>query len=246
MYARAGRTFGGNFPLFAIFSAIPVALDLFIEFANVRSSSGAIGANLFLYALITLYSHRLLLSGKSIPFSAMFGRKQNSPLEGPQKPFMLRLVAFWLFSAVVWALFCWAVYQIAGGEGRDVLYVVMIIALVPAAPVVYVALALFGTVFPAAAALQDAAMSNALARGKKTFWRTLFRLIAGNGLFTLAALAGATFLFFAVGGGINFALETFLSFLSGLVGLFGIHLTATALCMAYEEARELSEAEVFS
>lgn len=244
MYARAGRVFLGNFPLFAFFAAIPVAIDIVIEFADVRSSSGSMVANLILYAMITLFSHRLLLSGERAAIGAMFHKKKDSPLEGPQKPFMLKLMVFWLLSAVAWGLSSWGIYQAAGEQGPEILYGVMIMGLLPAAILVYIALALFGTVLPAAAALKDAGFSIALIRGKRTFWVTLLRLVTGNGLFTLAGFGSVFSLILVMSSSMTFGLETFLSFIAGLVGLFGILLTATALCMAYEDCEQVSGAEV--
>ncbi|MFW8594296.1 hypothetical protein ACOHWE_08805 [Cribrihabitans neustonicus] len=239
MYARAGRSFLGNFPLFALFAAILAAADVIFEQLEM-SNNGAIGASLVLYAMATLYSHRLLLSGEKIPMGALFRKSKNGPLAGPQGPFMLKLIVFWLLAAVAWALCSWGIYNTLEAPDRGKIFGVVILGILPAALLVYVVLALLGTVLPAAAALQDSGFSNALARGQRTFWVTLFRLLSGNGLFSLAGFAGMMLLILSMGNSSMIVVEAGLGFLGELVGFFGIHLTAAALCMAYEDSLQTS------
>lgn len=234
MYARATRVFIASFPLFAVFAGLAVALDVIAEL--VGSRNGVLVASLMIFAFVTLFSHRLLLSGQKAALSDMFKRQLAGPLEGAQKPFMLRLTGLWLFSLLAWAVFSWLLYGVMSGSEQSFLIVVMVLGIVPAAVLVYVVLALYGTVLPAAAALQDARFATALRRGKQTFWKTLLLLLTGNGLFCLAAFAGVFLLGNSLWDDAPRAVTLLIDFLSQLAGLFGIHLTATALCMAYEAA----------
>lgn len=234
MYARAVRVFCANFPLFAVFAALAVAFDVIAEL--VGSRYGVLFGSLMIFALVTLFSHRLLLSGQKAVLSDMFKRQPVGPLAGAQKPFMLRLAGLWLLGFLAWAFSAWLLYGIVPGPERTLPIVVMMLGIFPAGLLVYVVLALFGTTLPAAAALQDARFSTALQRGRQSFWKTLLLLMMGNGVFTLASIAGVILLGSHLWEDAPRAVTLLIDFLSQLAGLFGIHLTATALCMAYENA----------
>lgn len=241
MYARATRVFCTSFPLFAVFAALAVALDVIAE--TTGSRSGVLVASLMVFGFVSLFSHRLLLSGQKAAVADVFKRQPVGPLAGAQKPFMLRLVGLWLVGFLAWAFFAWLLYGIVPGPKRTLPMVVMMLGILPAGLLVYVVLALFGTALPAAAALQDARFSTALQRGKQSFWTTLLLLLTGNGLFTLASFSCVILLGNSLWEDAPRAVTLLLDFLVQLAGLFSIHLTATALCMAYEAAEPQAAAE---
>lgn len=230
MYSRATSSFVTNFVYFASCAAILSAIDLIFS-----GSSSIVGLKLVFYALLSLHCHRLLLRGGKVPITALFQKAPSGPLEGPIKPFMLKLVAYWAIWAAIWAACIFILFRTSPGNGSEYFIGLILLAAIPTALICYVFLGLFGTALPAAAALQDASYSTALKTGRRSFWRTFFRLVTGSGLSFIAAAFIVALLDQALGQFSATAANLVTEIVGELLGMFGVLLAATALCLAYED-----------
>lgn len=234
LYSRAALVLRCNFWLFAAFAAIGVLAD------NLGEFSPGLGGTLVVYALISLFSHRLILSGASITLAESFRPGPNSALAGPLLPFMLRFAGLLLIAASVFAVCAFSLWSLFASNEKSVIFVLTMVSLLPTALLFYGVLSLVGTVLPAAAAGQDASFGRAYEIGRQRFGRTYFRLITGNLLFSIAnvvlTLGLAVLLPVSQSAPLVYATEWLLTVLS----IIPLLLTATALCMAFEEGQSNS------
>lgn len=183
------------------------------------------------------YSHRMILRDEPITW-----KKGQEPRERRTGRFMLVYVgllvmayATLLILAIVIAN---ALVGVRDWQGKDQSIAAMMLALPPTLIAYGSAMALVGGVFPAIAVNADASLIAALARGRKRFWRTIWRLAAGGLLFSVLAMgllmAAAAMLPDPIGNSLGVTLG--FRFLSYLSGLFAVHLVAVALSMGYLEA----------
>ncbi|MFA3918581.1 hypothetical protein [Ruegeria hyattellae] len=235
IYARALRTFTANFLLFFGLSVIMALLS------QVLDSSSTNGASLFVYAFVALSCHRLLLTGERASEADLFSRRKDGPLAGRQWPFMWRLGMFWLVTACFWGLFLYLIVGLLPETDKTSVTGAAILALVPAALVFYVLAALFGTVLPAAASESDLSLATAFQRGRVSFWVTIWRLLTGNGLFSIVSLVALLSLANIEIANTGPAMDIAVGVLGELFGMFMIMLTAAALCMAYETKAPVAE-----
>ncbi|MEP2715480.1 hypothetical protein [Pseudophaeobacter sp.] len=231
LYSRAGQVLRNNFWLFAAFSAIEVFVN------NMGAISPGLGGKFVLYAFVTLFSHRLILSGASTSLGESFRADPNGPLAGPMLPFLLRFTGLMLIGAVIWAICGFCLWSIFEPSENDVFFIVMVSSLLPAALLFYGVLSLIGPVLPAAAAGQDASFGKAFQIGRQGFGRNYLRLISGNFLFTIINIAFTLGLVVLLPATQIAPFVYATDWLLGLVGVFALLLTATALCMAYEEGQ---------
>lgn len=234
LYSRTGLVLRNNFWLFAAIAAIGVLAD------NLGEFSPGLGGKLVVYALITFFSHRLILSGASTTLAESFRPGLNSALVGPMLPFMLRFAGLLLIGAVIWAICAFSLWSFFASNEKSVIFLITILSLIPTALLSYGVLSLVGTVLPAAAAGQDASFGRAYEIGRQRFGRTYFRLITGNLLFSIAnvvlTLGLAVLLPVSQSAPLVYATEWLLTVLS----IIPLLLTATALCMAFEEGQSNS------
>ncbi|WP_297339614.1 hypothetical protein [Pseudophaeobacter sp.] len=235
LYSRAGLVLRNNFWLFAAFAAIEVFVD------NLDIISANLGGKLVLYGFITLFSHRLILSGASTSLAESFRADPNGALAGPMLPFMLRFAGLILIGAVIWAISAFCLWYTIETHEEYLFLMLMIASLCPAALLFYGVLALAGTTLPAAARGQDASFGRAFEIGRKGFALTYLRLIGGNFLFTLVNIAIAIGLVVWLPVSQSIPLVYATDWLVKLCGIFALLLTATALCMAYEDGQSTAQ-----
>lgn len=227
LYRRSFGLFFGYFPFFAFIAALFLAIEHFGFGDNA-------GASFFVYTLIALYCHKLLLakepvSNKWIWRGSVGAKDETNPLAGGTWPFFWRSGVFMIFLVAIMLLITFGSASLFDGLAADISGLVVLFSVIGTVTTLGVALALIGTVFPAAAIGGDAALDRAFKRGRKTFWITLLRFVVGPGLVTFATL-GVVLLFPAQTDGLvpNVMFE--------LIGMFSTCLSATALCLAYEKA----------
>ncbi len=248
MYRRAARVFRRNFLFFALMAVTPVVVSAFVQ-----SVSTNLIAKLMFYSVIMLFCHRFVLSGAAVPFKDTFRIKPDGPLGGSRKPFLLILSAFWILKGSIWIICGVAMSFLLmtidpAFQPDDVksMLAVMIGAVLPTALIVYVMLSLVGTLLPAAAALQDISLGWVLVTGRAVLWRTYGNLFLGNGLFTLGSLLLAVIIHFEFGENEEVALGYLFYFCWELTAMFGMLLTATALCIAFESGQSQSSEDVLA
>jgi len=220
VYNKAFNAFRSNLPLFFIFA---IGLTLLEEFA---SRGTRIGGGLLLSGIVAFYCHRMVLLGESYGWEHTV--KNTTPDGAKIKigPFLWRFLLICL-SLIVLAV---ASFITFGVKNEQQVMLIILIALLPFG----LLLALLGTMLPAAATNGDASLSAAFRRGKKQFWKTLWRLLYGNVLFAIVTL----FLLLLAANAVpdTFAFSLGVSFFGSLISCVITLLAATALCMAYEEA----------
>ncbi|WP_372571188.1 hypothetical protein [Ruegeria jejuensis] len=236
VYARALRTFAANFMLFFALSVVMALLKLFLD------SSSTNGASLVFYTLVALFCHRLLLTEERTTKADIFPGRKDGPLAGRLWPFCWRMGLFWLFAACVWGFFFYLIFGLLPEVDKGSVFGAGMLALVPAALVFYVVAALVGTVLPAAAMEGDMSITTAFRRGRGSFWKTIWRLIAGNGLFSIVSLVALIALASHIPVNAGPVIGTALGILGEVSGMFTIMLTAAALCLAYETSAPVPEA----
>ena len=160
------------------------------------------------------------------------------------KPFLLTLSVFWILKVSIWmictvaiSLFFLTDDPTISVEESKMMIGVMAISLLPTALIVYAILSLVGTILPAAAALQDTSFGQILVTGRSVFWRTYGNLLLGNGLFSAGSLLLSVFILQVFDESEVLGLGQLLYFCWELTAMFGMLLTATALCIAYESGQ---------
>ncbi|QBY00860.1 hypothetical protein E2K80_09085 [Rhodophyticola sp. CCM32] len=229
MYPRAARIFRHLFPFLTLMAVIWEAVVLLVG----QDSSGA---NLVVYWLLALIFHRSVLLGEDVNLWGV--KKNNAPDIGkwPFGQFAWRSVILIAPSVMIFILVVFVVFR-AVDDGRSETAILM--ALLTTGLFFQFWAAGFGTMLPAAAVHGDASFSAAARRGKRTYWATFGRLMAGGFLTTIllfVAMIGLATMWPAL-------LDTeiqpiWLIFLIDvilrLVGFIPTLLTAVALSMAYE------------
>ncbi|MEO1139140.1 MAG: hypothetical protein AAFW87_06755 [Pseudomonadota bacterium] len=202
------------------------------EFYAPRLVSWIIG--LVATGLLAFYCHRMVLLRETHPWVGTFSHLKT-PIVGPG-PFLLRF----LVVGVILIGFAVVLAWLTGRLQEDMQNALLLSLLVPYGAF----LALFGTLFPAAAVGGDASLSAAFARGKASFGRTLLRLIMGPLVFSVVttiifAIFEQAILRLALEGGLGATGLTLgirsLELCRMLALSFTTLLVATALGLAYEE-----------
>ncbi len=185
MYKQALGAFVAHFSIFLVYAAAAT----FLEELNLGTSF--LGVGFVLSALLAFYCHRMILLGDEFGWDKVIAKRRDFGNSIKLWPFLWRVMV----STVLFILLVFTVYwQLRGFvvtvlQGPDVLILGLIFSGLIVLPFFGAVLALFGTVFPAAAINDDASLSKAFARGKKRFWITLWRLFAGFFCFTAVTMA---------------------------------------------------------
>lgn len=216
--------------MFASLTTVLEEIDLGTSFTGLK---------LVLSAVLAFYCHRMLLVGDDFGWDQVFAKRDKNQDDIKFWPFLWRLfvstLLFIIMVSVIYFLIRGFVTPYA--QGAEAVFLAYLLSAIIALPLAGVALALFGTVFPAAAINSDTSLRSAYNRGKQRFLITLWRLFFGFFCFTAVSMA----LYVAVIR--NFGLDTtdtgpvyyLLSFAATLAGSFSTLLGATALSLAYEE-----------
>lgn len=241
MYRRAAMVFRRNFLFFALMAVMPVVVSAFVQSVSTNS-----GGKILFYSMIMLSCYRLVLSGASVPLIDTFRIKPDSPLGGAMKPFLLRLSVLWVLKAIILGICTLAIYRFVQVidptfhvTESDTMFALIGIGILPTALIVFAVLSLVGTMLPAAAVLQDASFGRAWATGRAVFWQTYKNLLLGNGLFAVATGLPFILIYFMFGEDEGTTSGYFSDFCWELTAMFGLLLTATALCIAYENGQSL-------
>ncbi|PCJ04292.1 MAG: hypothetical protein COB16_19035 [Rhodobacteraceae bacterium] len=246
MYRRAARVFRRNFLFFALMAVTPVVFSAFVQSVSTNS-----GGKLIFYSMIMLFCYRLVLSGASVPLKDTFRIKPDSPLGGAMKPFFLRLSVLWILKALILGICTLAIYwfvQVIDPTFHvtksDTMFALIGIGILPTALIVFAVLSLVGSMLPAAAVLQDASFGRAWATSRAVFWRTYKNLLLGNGLFAVATGLPFILIYLMFGEVEGTTFGYFSDFCWELTAMFGLLLTATALCIAFESRQPQSSEDV--
>lgn len=235
MYNRAFAAFRGNFPLFFIFAVMMTVLD------ELDLGTSFTGAQLVLTAFLAFYCHRMILTGECYAWSELTRTRWSENPAPKFGPFFWRFMLFALVFLVLLLFIYWMLrdFKVIPKDYPDSIYLTFLLSALVAFPFYGVFLALFGTVFPAAAINKNYSLEVAYERGKKTFWRTLWRLFIGNVCFTAAVVTVVVWISNHVGpapGSISYYI---VSFLTSVTSCFSALLAATALSMAYLEIEDV-------
>jgi hypothetical protein len=239
MYRRAARVFGRNFLFFALMAVTPVVVSAFVQSVSTTS-----GGKILFYSMIMLSCYRLVLSGAAVPLKDTFRIKPDSPLGGAMMPFFLRLSLFWILKAFILGICTLATYRFVQVidptfhvTDSDTMFALIGAGILPTALIVFAVLSLVGTMLPAAAVLQDASFGRAWATGRAVFWRTYKNLLLGNGLFAVVTGLPFILIYLRFGEVEGTTFGYFSDFCWELTAMFGLLLTATALCIAFESGQ---------
>lgn len=195
------------------------------------SGTLSIGANLFVYAIVALMAHRVILLDKAVLLTIRFGDKFSV------WRFLWRYICFFIIAAVFWGVSIYWLMQSFEPVSDDpvvgsfFIAPIFLIALLPAWIVFAVLMSVAGTILPAAAVNGDASISAALARGG--ILRTFLRLVFGNllgAIICTVIVIGASILIPDTPDGF------FIDIFGTLLGFVPLILTASALSLAYMEA----------
>ena len=231
MYKRAISAFMASYPMFLMIAVLLVVVD---EFIQLRTS---LGARIFVTAMVAFFSHRMVLIGEKYGWAENFALRKKGADKLRIFPFVWRFSVLFLILIIITALIGWRLSSVIPKADTVGLFMVSVfIALLPYGML----LALIGTILPASAINEDASLSHAFRRGKRRFFKTLWRLVYGNFLFAMiyfATYLAMTNLLLDLGlynGFIYYGM----SFVGYMGGLLTTLLAATALSIAYEETRD--------
>ena len=234
MYKQALGAFVAHFSIFLAFAALATFLD------EVDLGSSFVGVKIVLSGLLAFYCHRMILLGDDFGWDQVIAKRSKFGNSIKLWPFMWRLLlATTLFILSATAIFFQLREVVESAlQGPDVFVVGFLLSALIALPLYGIALALFGTVFPAASINADASLSTAFTRGKARFWITLWRLFIGFFCFSMAGVAAyvSASVYFGYQTAADGVFYYVLSFGATLLGCFSTLLAATALSMAYQEA----------
>lgn len=236
MYRRAIDAFIRSYPLFLALAGVLSILDYF------GTTTGYMVVELIIFANAAFFSHRIVLLKEQYRWNGALNGAAENGTKAPIWPFTWRYVAIMVLFFGVLGLFAWLLYSAAAPNdlSREGFQGILLLAMIPALLINGLVLSLIGTMLPAAAVQDDASLRASLRRGKRSFFKTLWRLFYGSFLFGLAVFAlgiAAIWGLAQYGVAIN-APGLVLSIIGNLVGLFSITLAATALSLAYEAAED--------
>lgn len=210
MYPLTLYTLTRNYPLFLLVAAM-------LTLVEASGLSGGTGTSMIVYGLVALFSHRMVLLNENYGWDSVFKGPQDS------KPPILRfLLTYIAFTVVATVISLGLVFPLLS-QSSFMLITLAIFA------VFGVLIAFFGTIFPAAATGGEPSLAAALDRGKRSFQKTLIRLLLGP------VIAGA------IGTALVVALaqvtgpSIIVTFAACLVSLIPTHMTAVILSMVYSE-----------
>lgn len=231
MYREALKGIGRFYPLY-LFAAVAIAVS-----DSLSSRLVALCLSVFASGYVAFTSHRVILLGERFGLKDLFSNKDLTEHGESLFPFLFRYFAFVgviLVLVVIYGTFL----GLSVGREQPEVAVLLVFAGVLVTFVFYaVLLGLWGTVLPAAAVGGDRTFGTALIRGRRRFWRTIWRLVSGSFgvfLFGLAVLFGAAILLPEAA----FLDAWAFPFAGALVSLMSVHFAAVALSMAYRESED--------
>jgi hypothetical protein len=193
-----------------------------------------VGASVFAFGFIALIAHRVVLLDEDYGWSTVFKRSDAGAVRLPIWGFFWRYgLLVLVFSGVLMALSIYVATSTEIGRSQETVVVVFstgfVVSIVMAALV-----GLIGTVLPAAAVGGDTRFAVALQRGRKRFWKTMGRFVAGPVVVFIVSVI--------VMGGLAMqdaghpAAMIILGAMGTVIGVFNTVMVATILSMSYREA----------
>lgn len=243
MYVSAFKAYRANLPSVVMVSLMYLGLDALgtvVESKLLIRIGYAWAGIIFAFAI-----HKTVLGYGAVTWKMILS---NSNSDFYSKTFLYRSFAFLgMLFAIIMVLI--PIAYVSKLDAHGAVGVGMIGYVLFGLTLYGVLIAIYGTALPAAVANTDSSFRTAFRRGKSQFWFVFLRLLVGPTLFTVISSLG----FIAVGElGVPTEIHSvdtswnllggIVGFFIGVVGLFGLALTATILCKAYVRGEAASSA----
>lgn len=231
MYGLAFSTLRTNPAPFAVIVFVVVVLEMLMTANGVVS--------LVFAGLSMLYAHRIIQLGETYGWSDPLSTTGKDGSKIPIVGYLLRFLVFF----VALMLFLAASFMVLNASGMldpnaflsEIEYAMWGVLL--GVPAFACAFALIGTVLPACAERGDTSLRAALARGRKTFGRTLLNLTIGPVVMSVLAFAIMGQIGWLLGSLGGFIVQIVFHTTATILMIIPALLTASALSQAYLQAQ---------
>ncbi len=243
LYPAAWAAFKANWQMISIFGAGLIFLEIVASYFD--SKYLMIFGSIFIGAYIAFLFHKSIIYGnKNQPTADSTWKNPkwyNPQGNGTQNGFLWRclLIFFSILGISMITILPFGSYFRSHGLSNDEAKATAIFFVIPLWLILYGAtLAFIGTILPATVAKGKNSIKAAMARGRKTFWLTLGRLILGPLAFLVLATIGIGVAYLNLPmniyntGGWNWV-DTIMAVPITFAHIFTTGLTATALCKSY-------------
>jgi hypothetical protein len=216
-------------PLLIGFAAVVVLVPLL--FPSDRSGSGT---SVVLWGLLSYYLHRTVLFDLKFNLWGKARTRNGEPV--PDEAIGWFLFLYLIFVAVTFIPAVIVAFKFADPTRVTAEHFVLVV-LLAAAPLMWVFLMLFGTLFPAVAARESPSPLTALRAARRTWWRVGLQLLLLPGLYGVASLfvVGQAFVWME-GAGLSQPVVLAADVLLTAISMVGQVLTVTILVRAYRSS----------